>query len=61
MNPVLAPYFSISYRKKQKCELREDEIFHMLEPMPNTDLNKLAAKLSDESRQLSIWEMEEFN
>lgn len=61
LNPVLAPYFSISYRKKQKCELREDEIFHMLEPMPNTDLNKLAAKLSDESRQLSIWEMEEFN
>ena len=39
LHPIFAPYFKISYRKRQKCELKDIEIYKMLKPMTRKDIN----------------------
>lgn len=60
LNPILAPYYDISYRKKQKCEFSDDDFLSMTKMMSTKDLSNLRKELLDEctgNRQMSLWEL----
>ncbi len=48
LHPIFAPYFKISYRKRQKCELRDVDIYSMLYPKPRKELRKDLKKISEQ-------------
>ena len=59
LNPILAPYYEISYRKKQKCEIYDNDFLNMMKIMRATELTDLRKKLLEEftnNKQISIWE-----
>lgn len=55
LHPIFAPYFKISYRKRQKCELRDVDIYSMLYPKSRKELNKELSNISDKLE----WRQEE--
>lgn len=55
LHPIFAPYFKISYRKRQKCELRDVDIYSMLHPKSRKELNKELSNISDKLE----WRQEE--
>ena len=60
LNPLLSPYFSISYRKKQKCELVDMQVIDMFQPIPDKTLSKMRQDIiNDRSyyKQLNLWEI----
>lgn len=56
LHPIFAPYFKISYRKRQKCELRDVDIYSMLQPKSRKELSKELNNISDKL----VWSQEEF-
>ena len=60
LNPLLSPYFSISYRKKQKCELLDMQVIDMFQPIPDRTLSKMRQDIINNVRhykQLNLWEI----
>ena len=60
LNPLLSPYFSISYRKKQKCELLDMQVIDMFQPISDRTLNKMRQDIINEIiyyKQLNLWEI----
>ena len=55
LHPIFSPYFKISYRKRQKCELRDVDIYSMLQPKSRKELSKELNNISDKL----IWHQEE--
>ncbi len=51
LHPIFAPYFNISYRKRQKCELKDVEIYSMFLPKPRRELKKVSNQLFEEYYQ----------
>lgn len=47
LHPILSPYFKISYRKRQKYELKDVDVYSMLFPKPRNEINSLSIKLKD--------------
>ena len=61
LNPLLAPYFSISYRKKQKCELLDINVIEMFRQIPNKALKEMYEDIKNnisDYKQLNLWEIE---
>lgn len=56
LHPIFAPYFKISYRKRQKCELRDVDVYSMLQPKSRKELTKELNNISDNL----VWYQEEF-
>lgn len=48
LHPIFAPYFKISYRKRQKCELRDVDIYSMLQPKSRKELRKELKNISNQ-------------
>lgn len=48
LHPIFAPYFEISYRKRQKCELRDVDIYSMIRPKRRQELRKELKKISSQ-------------
>ena len=48
LHPIFAPYFKISYRKRQKCELRDVDIYSMFQPKSRKELRKEVKNISDQ-------------
>ena len=48
LHPIFAPYFKISYRKRQKCELKDVDIYSMFYPKSRKELNKELKSISDQ-------------
>lgn len=60
LNPLLSPYFSISYRKKQKCELLDMQVIDMFQPIPDRTLSKMRQDIINNIsyyKQLNLWEI----
>lgn len=56
LHPIFSPYFKISYRKRQKCELRDVDIYSMLFPKSRKELSKESGAILDKLE----WHQEEF-
>lgn len=55
LHPIFSPYFKISYRKRQKCELKDVDVYSMLQPKSRKELRKELNKISDKLE----WRQEE--
>lgn len=54
LHPIFAPYFKISYRKRQKCELKDTEVYSMLNLKTRRDVNSIAKKINAEYVQQEL-------
>lgn len=54
LHPVFAPHFKISYRKRQKCEFKDVEVYSMLNPKPRKEINAISKKLNQEYVQQEL-------
>ena len=45
LHPILAPFFKISYRKKQKCELRDEDVYFMLKPGTRQEIDRISKEI----------------
>ena len=52
LHPIFAPYFKISYRKRQKCELEDVEVYSMLYPKSRKELRKESKKITEKFESL---------
>lgn len=48
LHPIFAPYFKISYRKRQKCELKDIEVYSMLRPNSRKEIKAISKELNCE-------------
>lgn len=48
LHPIFAPYFKISYRKRQKCELKDIDIYSMFYPKSRKELRKALKNISNQ-------------
>ncbi len=46
LHPIFSPYFKISYRKRQKCELEDVEVFSMLRPKPRSEIDYISKTIN---------------
>lgn len=51
LHPIFAPYFRISYRKRQKCELKDTDVYAMLLPKTRTELRKERRTITDKNNE----------
>ncbi len=55
LHPIFAPYFKISYRKRQKCELKDVEIYSMLSrPKSRNQIRDISRKVNSEYIQQEL-------
>lgn len=47
LHPVFAPFFKISYRKRQKCELKDVDIYSMFSPKPRKEIRRLSKEVNN--------------
>ncbi len=45
LHPIFAPFFKISYRKKQKCELRDEDVYSMLKPGTRQEIDRISKEI----------------
>lgn len=54
LHPIFAPHFKISYRKRQKCELKDVEVYSMLNPKPQKEIHTLVKNMNQEYVQQEL-------
>lgn len=54
LHPIFAPYFKISYRKRQKCELKDVDVYSMLSPKPRNEIKVISRELNSEYIQQEL-------
>lgn len=42
LHPIFSPFFKISYRKRQKCELKDRDVYSMLWPKPRSEIGRFS-------------------
>lgn len=51
LHPIFAPYFKISYRKRQKWEFNDYEVYTMLQPVKRTFVKSFSSNIGEESEE----------
>lgn len=54
LHPILAPYFKISYRKRQKCELKDIDTYAMMYPTSSKEIRAISRDIQEEYIQLEL-------
>lgn len=54
LHPILAPYFKISYRKRQKCELKDIDTYAMMYPTSSKEIRTISRDIQEEYIQLEL-------
>ena len=54
LHPIFAPYFKISYRKRQKCELKDIDVYAMLKPNSRSEIKNIAKELNNDYVQQEL-------
>lgn len=54
LHPIFAPYFKISYRKRQKCELKDFDVYSMLRPKPRNEIAMISKEINSDYTQLEL-------
>lgn len=54
LHPIFSPYFGISYRKRQKCELKDIDVYSMLHPKPSSEIKDISKNINSEYIQQEL-------
>lgn len=54
LHPIFSPHFKISYSKRQKYEMNDNDVYAMFSPQKSKNINDMMKKIMDEYKQYEM-------